>query len=187
MEKNQLNLVIRAQSGDADSFGALYDLYADKIYKYIYYRTNHKETAEDITSLSFIKALENLASFRPEKGSFSSWLYRIAHNSVIDYYRGEKPSAVLLDETLPLADGKDIESDIDKDYLAGEAKKYLDSLSQTQREIVIMRVWDELSYKEIAEIIGKSEENCKVIFSRAIASLRGRVSLALYLILLLSI
>jgi len=184
MDQSEINLVRLAQKGEAEAFGALYDAYADKIYRFLYYKTHHRETAEDLASLTFTKALEHLSKFSPLKGSFSSWLYKIARNNVVDHYRSFKSEADV-EDVWDLADATDAPADADTKMRLAEVKRYFKYLSADQREILTMRVWDEMSYKEIAEAVGKTPENCKVIFSRALAELKNKIPLAFYILLLL--
>lgn len=158
-------------SGHSERFAEVYDAYIKKIYDFIYYKTLHKETAEDLTSTTFMKALEKIQTFDDSKGSFSSWLYRIARNTVIDHYRTRKVAQDVSDIWW-LSTGEDIERDAEVYRQLEDVEKYLMKLKPQQREIVIMRVWDQLSYKEIAEITGISESNCKMTFSRTIRHLR---------------
>lgn len=184
-EINDKEVVIKCQAGDFEQFGVLYDKYIKKIYEFIYFRTSHKETAEDLTSKTFMKALEGIKGFDAEKGTFSSWLYTIARNSVIDHYRVSKDAySSDLSQALDLASSDDLEANQDiKDKLR-EVKAYLEKLKPEQKEIILMRVWQGLSYKEIAEIIGKSEDNCKVIFSRSINLLRKDLQVIVLLLLI---
>lgn len=176
--------VARCQLGNTEAFGVLYDRYIDKIYRFVYYKTFVKETAEDLTSDVFHKALIKINSFDSEKGTFSAWIYRIARNSVIDHYRTKKEELsfddvfdVGVDERTPEA--LDAISDLKN------VTNYLETLSAKQREIITLRVWEELSYKEIAAIVGGSEDSVKMAFSRGIRELRekcGNVSaLSLFL------
>ena len=97
MDSKEQKLIKDCLGGDLKKFGGLYELYIDKIYKFIYFKTHHKETAEDLVSQTFFKALENIKGFDPSKGKFSSWLYRIARNCVIDYYRTKKAKIDIYD------------------------------------------------------------------------------------------
>lgn len=165
-----------------EKFGGLYETYIDKIYRFVYFKTHHKETAEDLVSQTFFKALQGVKDFDSSKGKFSSWLYCIAKNCVIDYYRIKK-SEVDIYDIWDLADKQDIRRDSEfKDRLE-QTEKYLKNLPGEQRDIILMRVWGDMSYKEIAEIIGKSEDNCKMIFSRAINKLRKEEFLTLLVLL----
>jgi len=176
MQEQQL--VKACQEGEMARFGELYDLYVKKIYNFIYYKTYHKETAEDLTSRTFIKAYE--AVNRLEAGQyFSAWIYRIARNTVIDHYRSQKTEKNI-EEVWDIQDNTDISLDIEAKEQLKELKEHLNKLSKSQREIVIMRVWDDMSYKEIAEIMETTEENCRVNFSRGVKKLRQSMPLALF-------
>ncbi|MFH1462436.1 MAG: RNA polymerase sigma factor [bacterium] len=163
-----------------DNFGYLYDKYVRSIYNFIYYKTHHKETAEDLTSQTFLKALDKISSFDKKKGSFFSWLYQIARNSVIDFYRTKK-NCLNIEDVWDLSGNEDIERDLDAKKKLEEVQKYLKRLKPEQREIVILRVWEGMSYKEIAEVVEKTEENCKVMFSRVVQRLRKEMPLAVFL------
>jgi len=173
------------QKGETDNFGMLYDAYAGKIYSFIYFKTQHKETAEDLTSRTFMKALDNMESFDFNRGSFSSWLYGIARNNVIDFYRTKK-NEYNISDIWDLSSGDDVERDIEARQKLEKIEKYLKKLKSEHREIIILRVWDEMSYKEISEILGKSEASCKMMFSRCIKELKKEmpISLVAYFFLL---
>lgn len=183
MEINEPQIIQECQSGNLDRFAEIYDVYIKKIYNFIYYRTGHKETAEDITSMVFMKSMEKIDSFDSKQGKFSSWLYRIARNSVIDHYRTKKDMANI-DDIWDLGESDDFTDKFDVNLKLAEIKKYLQKFSSSQREIIIMRVWDGLSYKEIAEITGKSEGSLKMTVSRILGKIRKEPSLAGLIILL---
>ncbi len=165
-------------------FAVLYDRYADKIYKFIYYKTSHRETAEDLTSQTFFKALEAIGSFNSSRGKFSSWLYRIARNLVIDYYRTKKNIEDISD-IWGLSDDGDLAVDLDVRQNVQRVREYLGNIKPEHREVVIMRLWDELSYQEIASITGKSVASCKMSFVRAMARLREELAYVMAGIILL--
>lgn len=169
---------------DRKDFGAIYDAYVEKIYSFIYFKTQHRETAEDLTSKTFMKALDNLQSFDDGKGSFSTWLYSIARNNVIDFYRTKKNESDIND-IWDLSSTDDIERDAQARLKLEKIEKYLGKLKSEHREIIILRVWNELSYKEISEITGKSEASCKMMFSRCIKQLKEEMPLPLIVYLFL--
>ncbi|MFH1522205.1 MAG: RNA polymerase sigma factor [Patescibacteria group bacterium] len=185
MERDEFKIINNCRKGNLKEFGKLYDNYIDKIYNFIYYKTFHKETAEDLVSQTFFKALEKINKYSPEIGSFSSWLYQIARNTVIDYYRTKKETNNI-EDIWDLKDNTDLERDEGVKQKLEDVQKYLSALNKEQREIVIMRVWDELSYKEIAEITGKSEASLKMTFSRTINKLRQEMPLEILILLLLA-
>lgn len=181
---SQEQIIKECQKGNLDEFTELYEQYFEKIYRFIYYKTHHQQTAEDLTSQVFIKTLENIGRFNPRKGLFSSWLYRIARNKVIDYYRTKKNESDIAG-FWDLKSGEKIDYDLENKEKLDEVKQYLDKLKPEQREVMVMRIWDGLSYQEIAEILNKKEANCKMIFSRTMKKLREEIPLALLIILLI--
>jgi len=174
---DEAGIILKCQRGDLEKFSLLYDKYIKKIYDFIYYKTHHKETAEDITSRVFIKAIEKISSFNIAKGTFQAWIYQVARNTVIDHYRTAKMDDNI-EDVWDLSDDYDIKKDIDTKEKVRELRKHLKELTPAQREIVIMRTWQELSYKEISEILSKSEASCKMAYSRALKNLKDRAPLS---------
>lgn len=180
--KKELAAIIKCQNGDFEKFSLLYDGYAEKIYNFIYFKTLHGPTAEDLASETFLKALENIGFFDPDRGKFSSWIYKIAANAVIDHYRTRKQSVGIEDVWDLPADGNDIETDIDARRKLKEVWKYLSEMDAASRDIMIMRLWSGVSYREISEIRGISEAGCRMALSRALRSLRKEISPAAFLL-----
>lgn len=164
-------LVERAKAGDSEAFGLLYDYYIDPIYRFIYYKVFSREVAEDLTSDTFMKALSRLSSYNGERGRFNSWLYQIARNTVIDYVRTKK-TQVSIEDIFDIPHDERTAEQLDA--LAGlkKVEEYLQTLPARQREIIILRVWEEKSFQEIATILGGTESSVKMAFSRSIRELR---------------
>ncbi len=165
------------------AFTALYDKYATPIYRFTYYRTFDRQLAEDLTSQTFLKAMERIGTFRSSKGNFGAWLYQIARNTVTDHFRAARPVDVL-DEESPVAASDDPKGDAANRLQFAQVRKALQGLDPLKRDIVMMRLWDGLSYKEIAAVVGKSEGNCKVIFCRTLDGLRSQLGPAMISLLL---
>ena len=180
MTSEEINAILDCQNGDMSRFGFLYDLYIKKIYNFIYFKTHHKENAEDLTSRTFMKALQNIGSFNTEKGTFQSWIYQIARNTVIDHYRTAK-NDVNIEDAWDLHDGQDAEKDLDIKMSISKVEKYLSKMKSDHRDIIIMRIWQGMTYKEIAEIMGKTEAGSKMMYSRAINSLRQEMPATVFL------
>ena len=176
--------VLRSKNGDKEAFACLYDAYVKRIYIFIYYKTFHRETAEDLTSHTFIKALENIQRFNSGRSSFSAWLYIIARNLVIDHYR-KRRNTIDIQDVWDLAGEQDVELDTQNRILFEKVSGLIQKLPQKHREIVLLRVWEDLPYSEIANILGKSEASCKMMFSRTMAKLKKQVSLTAILFILL--
>src|SRR3989344_6704647 len=187
MERStESQLIERCQQGELNQFGVLYDTYIKKIYDFIYYKTHHQQTAEDLTSHTFLKALRSINSFSNTAGTFQAWLYQIARNTVIDHYRTQK-ATVNLEDAWDLHDNTDIVRDTDTALKLETVQAALQQLSSEQRDIVLLRVWSGLSYAEIAAIVGKTEDSCKVSFSRTIKKLREQNALLALLLFMISI
>lgn len=173
---DEIAILGEIRAGDTERFGFLYDAYFQKIYNYIFYRTRHRETAEDLVSATFLKAVKHLSGFDARKGNFSAWIYRIARNTLYDHYRGAKIMESLEDNEEEIAGSTNIEKDVLDKQLVELVREHFKELSADQREVISMRIWDQLAYAEIAEILGKSEASCKTIFHRGIIKLKEKVA-----------
>lgn len=175
---------MKCKEGDGEAFAALYDRYVEKIYRFVYYKVFSRETTEDIVSEAFLKAYDRIVTYDSSKGSFSSWLYRIAGNLVIDHYRAKKETENI-EDAFALGFDDRLAEKLDAKESFKKISAYLENLSSKQREIIILRVWEELPYKEIAEIVGGSEGSVKMMFLRSIKEIRekfGPVALVLLFI-----
>jgi len=170
-------LVQRAQRNDHDAFAQLYEAYFDKIYRYIVLKISNETEAEDMTQQVFLKALRSLSSFKWKGTPFSSWLYRIAHNQVIDHYRKKsKRITVPIDEVPIIADTENDPEEMAEHKLNMErvliaAKE----LTEAQREVIALRFTSELSIAEVAKIMGKSQGAIKALQHSAVAALRRQM------------
>ncbi len=174
---SDIKLVQNCQNGNFDSFWVLYDSYVEKIYKFIYYKTLNKELSEDLTSEVFFNALNKINNLSLDnESSFKSWLYKIAYNKIIDYYRRKKDNSSLKDY-LNLWKDNDLWKNFDDKNKLKEVLKYLKTLKKEHKEVIIMRIWDDLSFKEISEINWFSVDNCKQIFCRTIKKINGNITL----------
>lgn len=176
-------LVKDFQGGNKEAFGILYDEFIKPIYNFIYYKTHHRETAEDLTSQTFIKAYRAARSFDESKGTFSAWLYQIARHTVIDHYRQTKP-ALNIEDAWDLESKEDVFKTVAEKIELEKVKGYLKTLTGEQREIVLLRIWEQMSYAEIADIMNKSEASCKMMFSRTMKTLRENLPQAMAIIIL---
>jgi len=178
MEKSESKIIKKCQSGGTSEFGALYDKYIKKIYDFVYYKTMHKQTAEDLVSDVFMKALEKIDLFDEKKGTFNSWIYRIARNTVIDYYRTKK-SELNIEDVWDLSSNENIDLDTDARMKIEKIQEHLSKLKSEQRDIIVMRLWQGMSHAEIAQVLGKSESSIKMMYSRVMSQMREEVVVAI--------
>lgn len=164
---------------DATGFAEVYDAHVQKIYAFVYYRVQHREIAEDLTSATFLKALDKYVSFKG--GNVRAWLYRIARNTITDHYRTHRPPADL-DAAQDVASTANPAHDAETRLQLQRVLAELRTLPNEQQEIVLMRAWDGLTHAEIAEILGKTEASVKMQFSRSVRQLQSKLPLAALLL-----
>jgi len=164
---NESDAIANLLAGRRDAFQDLYRLYVQPIFAFLYVRTRHRETSEDLTSTVFLKALDRLGQFHG--GSFRAWIYQIARTTLIDHQRSQRPVSELIDASAPF----DLEANIDRKLNLERVRSALAMLTDEQREVVLLRVWDELPYAEIAQLLGRTESACKTSFSRSLHQLKS--------------
>jgi len=173
LEKEQ-NLIEEAQNGQEAAFGQLYDHYMPRIYRFIYLKIDNRAEAEDLAHETFLSAWKNIHSYKSQGFPFSSWLYQIARNKVIDRYRTHKANLSLeeMDEEALGVVASTAEYSLDTALSLEKVQKGLKALTHEQQDVLIMRFVEELSPKEIAEAIGKNEGAVRVIQHRALNALK---------------
>lgn len=167
------NLIKQAQKGEVGCFGLLYDHYLPQIYRFIYLKVGSKHETEDLTHEVFLSAWQSLPDYRSRGFPFSSWLYQIARNKVIDYYRTKKSQVQLdaVDESsFQLASS--VEKDVDITLEMTKVQAAIKKLKSDQQDVLLMRFIEDMSHKEIAEAVGKSEGAVRLIQHRALEQLR---------------
>ncbi|MFQ3684238.1 sigma-70 family RNA polymerase sigma factor [Roseiflexus sp.] len=176
VEPDEEILIARAAAGDAESFGVLYQQYSAAIYRFILARVREPAEAEDLCGQVFLKAWEAMPAYEQRGYRFSSWLYQIAHNLVIDYYRTQHPACTLVDAPA-LNDGH--ESTLDR-VIANEESATIASaiaeLPPDQRRVIVLRFFQDLPHGEVARLLDKSRAACRVIQHRALTALSHTLS-----------
>jgi len=157
-----------------ETFAELYDEYLDRVFRYIQYRVNNIQLAEDLTSTVFEKALVNFGKYSQEKASFSTWIFSIARNVVIDHYRvNRKRQAVSLEEvTAKSSDAVSPEEELERKDERERLHMCLAELSQEEREIIRLKFGAELNNRQIGKMLGLSESNVGTRLYRAIRKMR---------------
>lgn len=185
MRTRETILLKRAQAYEEQAIAELYDHYAPCIYNYLYRRVHDAQLAEDLTSDVFVRVLQALQSEQFWHTSFQAWLYRIAHNQVIDYYRQQtRQQAHItqfpLEEHLEATDteesGADPADDMDTGYDAGDAiyglEAALNQLTPDQQQVLVLRFGEQMKVQEVAEVMHKTNGAIEALQHRALAALR---------------
>jgi RNA polymerase sigma-70 factor (ECF subfamily) len=165
-----ISLVKKAAAGNIQAFGHLYKIYLDQIYRYVLYHVNDKMTAEDITEEVFLKAWKVIKSCRGREKTFSSWLYRIAHNHMVNVLRDNNRITYLSDDReVEITDpARQVESNIEYQ----EMLKAIACLPENQKQVIILKFIEGLDNREISRIMGKNEGAVRITQMRALARLR---------------
>ncbi len=170
--QEERDLVKRAKKYDQDAFARIYEENFDKIFRYIAVKIGNRMEAEDLTQQVFMKALGAIGSFQWRDVPVSAWLYRIAHNQVVDYIRkkSRRPETELNEE---------ITAAEDRPYKTAELKMELEELSGAlckltalQQEVIALRFGQEMPIAEVAKVMGKKEGAIKALQHSAIKALR---------------
>ncbi len=166
------SLIRRAKQRDEEALTQLYEANFDKIYRYIALKIGDRTEAEDVTQQVFLKAIESISSFNWKGISFSAWLFRIAHNQIVDYLRRKsKRRTVPIEETVPSKVDDPVhtaELNIEMEALAEAMKR----LTRAQQEVICLRFAGDLPIAEVARMMGRSEGAVKALQHSAIISLR---------------
>ncbi len=168
-------LVEQAQKGDAEAFAGIYDELVKPVYRYIYYRVEDA-IAEDLTEETFLKVWQNLKKYKKGKNPFSSWVFRIAHNLLVDHYRQSKTTEMIEETIADTKKESNPHHQADLKLTQIRLRKVIRRLPDNYQEVIILKYINELDNKEIAHAIGKSEGAVRTIQFRALERLRSLLS-----------
>jgi RNA polymerase sigma-70 factor (ECF subfamily) len=168
-------LVARAKGGDTGAFGQLYQRYVENIYRYLFVRMGDKKDAEDLAEEVFFRSFQSLGRYRERGWPFSAFLYRVAHNMLIDYYRSQKMN-VPLSASEPKPDSlRPLDDHVIQDEELKTLRVAIDDLPSNYREVIILRVILSLPTAIVAKWMDQTEVSTRVLLHRALEMLRGRV------------
>lgn len=172
--ENEKAVVKAAKNGDSQAFTELYNHYFPKIYSYLMRRTGHQETTEDLTSKVFLKAFDKLPKFSITSAPFGAWLYRIAANTLTDYYRKASRNREFAAEVLPekIDESKSAHDEVLTKEVKEEVLSLVSQLPKKDQQIVELRFLAELGVKEIAAIVELSPNVVSVRIYRAVKKLQ---------------
>ncbi|MFN3763804.1 MAG: RNA polymerase sigma factor, partial [Anaerolineae bacterium] len=166
-------LVERAKR-DPEAFGLLYERYVTQIYRYLYYRTGNPQDAEDLTARTFYRALEHLPRYQERGLPFSAWLYRIAHNIVVNWQRDRRRRPVIALEKIVAPAGAEVdpqgalEEQEEREHLMRAFRR----LPPERQELLILKFVEGMSNAQIGAIMGRSEGAIKSLYHRTLQELK---------------
>jgi RNA polymerase sigma-70 factor (ECF subfamily) len=167
-EERLKKLALKARY-DRKAFAQIYKALLEKVYGYFYYKVKQKELAEDLTQECFLKIMKNLEKYEVKEASFSAWVFTIARHTLIDHYRLKK-------DEIPLETERKLEKrkrdEIEKVGERNLLEKALRNIKEDYREVLYLRFFMDLSLKETAKVMGKTENAVKLLQFRAIKALK---------------
>lgn len=169
-EPENIDRLVSLMGTDVEAFGELYAYYQPKIYRYVVSRVGNRSDAEDITAMTFEKALRKIHTYDPNRARFYTWLYQIASNATTDHLRKSKKVKVGiedLEEALRKDDSYN-EEDVNN-YLA--LLRLMSGIRRSYQEVLVLRYFEDLSLDEISEILGCSKSNASARLYRGLKAM----------------
>ncbi|HNM36940.1 MAG TPA: sigma-70 family RNA polymerase sigma factor [Anaerolineales bacterium] len=173
MSQDEISELISAAKSDPTAFGRLYDRYLQPVYRYLYSRLGDAHSAEDVTSQTFITAYEALPKYR-EQGQFTAWLFRIARSKMYDYLRKNKRE-VELEAAGELLEREDALGTLIRAEELSKVRFLIKQLNEEEQDLIRLRYVADLTFVEIADLLGKREDAVKKTLYRLLARLKGQM------------
>lgn len=173
MSQDELPALIAAAKDDPAAFGRLYDRYLQPVYRYLYSRLGDAHTAEDVTSQTFVAAYEALPKYR-ERGQFTAWLFRIARSKLYDHLRRSRRE-VGLEAAGELLEREDALGALIRAEELSRVRFLISHLNEEEQDLIRLRYVAELSFSEIAALLGKREDAVKKTLYRLLARLKSQM------------
>jgi len=174
--KNDPAVLMRlAKDGDAGAFSLLYKNYFTPVFRYIYIRVKDKDAANDLTQTVFLKVFQSIGSYQEKNKSPLAYFFTIARNAIIDLWRKEKGAKFDdLDENFDSIpdEANNPQKISERSETSEKANRAINRLPDSQQELIILKFINELSNKEIAEVLDKTEDAVRQIQSRALKTLK---------------
>lgn len=169
--------LIEAAKHDAEAFGKLYQQYVKRIYNYLYRHTGNQVEAEDLTSRTFFRALRSLHQYKDRGGAFQAWLFRIAHNLVVNWYRDQSRHPVISLEVTGDHPAQGTQRDEPHERLVRTERQELVArliaqLPEDRKTLLILKFVEKMSNDDIGKVLGKTEGAIKSLYHRTLLDLR---------------
>ncbi|MCZ7577288.1 MAG: RNA polymerase sigma factor [Chloroflexi bacterium] len=163
-------LAARAALGDRAAFERIYNLLVDDLYSYIRGQTRNETVAEDLVANVFLKAWRSAKGYRPSSHTFRRWIFTIARNEVRDYWRASQRTLPMVE--FDISDERQPEPESDPVEVRRLVQQALATLTEEQRQVVVLRYFSNKSHEEIATILGKREGAVRAQLMRALRQMR---------------
>jgi RNA polymerase sigma-70 factor (ECF subfamily) len=174
---DESTLISHASQGDGGAFGILYERHVDRVYRYIAYKTCNTAIAEDLTSEVFLNAWKSIQRYEDRGYALSTWLLRLAHNEVTDYYRTKRNDVSLPETDVHKSSMVEPDSFVELQSDKLELVNAIHQLPEEWQQIILLRFVEGVPFDDVAAIVGKSSGACRVIQHRALARLRELLSM----------
>ncbi|MGC9520440.1 MAG: RNA polymerase sigma factor [Anaerolineae bacterium] len=173
--QDERDLILRAKE-DPEAFGELYEKYVDRIYNYHYRHTSNRVEAEDLTSRTFYRALRSLHGYRVTEAPFQAWLFRIAHNLVVNWYRDHSSRQMVsvdAEYAMPLpAQAASPEARVATTEMQQALIEVVADMPEDRKTLLILKFVEHMTNAEIGEVLGRTEGAIKALYHRTLISLR---------------
>jgi RNA polymerase sigma-70 factor, ECF subfamily len=166
--------VTKAIDGDVEAFGRIYQLFVDRIYRYVYCYVGDKMAAEDVTEEVFVKCWKSIGSCKGRERTFSSWLYRIAHNHAIEVIRRNRREIAM--ENMDFTHISDPQKEAEDNLELQSVLEAVKALPELQKQVILLKYLNENGNEEISRIMGKREGTVRALQMRALINLRKKFS-----------
>jgi RNA polymerase sigma-70 factor, ECF subfamily len=170
--EEERRIVLKAVERDQEAFAQLYDRHVVRIYRHIYYMVSDSTTAEDLTAQTFLKAWEAIDRYKERGAPIVAWLLRISHNLTVSYLRSKRDHSELDETFLDSKMTRNPEEALEQASDEKSMREAVLKLRDEQRQVIMLRFVEEMDYREVADIIGKSVPAVRVIQHRALGNLR---------------
>ncbi len=179
IEPSDSILVARARNGNTESYGILYRRYVDSIYRYMFVRLGDAMEAEDLTSEVFFRSYQGLGTYRESGWPFSSYLYQIAKNVLIDHGRPQKPEPDFSIPDPAFESNETLDEHVIRDEQIRNLRQAMDEIPSNYREVIILRIILAMPTSVVANWMYMTEGATRVVLHRALTALRGRMQEAI--------
>jgi len=178
MKRDIEELIRKAKKNDTKAFGTLYELFYKRIYRFVYYMIYDPHISQDLVQTIFVKTWKSLPSFEVSKGTFQAFIFAIARNTVIDYQRKKKVLAIDSMDSLP--SNENIEDKLVSQQQKKILYKTLSYLKPIEKQLIVLRYFEELSIAEVASVVRKEEGAVRVRIHRILRKMKEYIAENVY-------